>query len=94
MNKFKFGQKVRLKSEPNDVFTITNIIEHRYIIIKATSSPPGYYKCIVNDSDIYSAEISMCPVCYQDVECENDKIKEHKNHNELCYGSYTPTESK
>jgi len=32
----------------------------------------------------------VCPVCEQKVEVENNKIKEHKHNNELCYGSYMP----
>jgi|SRR5581483_12364041 len=95
---FRVGQKVRLteKAKESDFKYFSGkdcilvIRDHDDRIY--TLSIEDKIKC--DNVFAYANELlavyPICPVCNQEVEVNNNKIKVHNYNNELCYGSYTP----
>ena len=93
---FKVGQKARIKGT-NSIIKITGIETNGIEITGIDgnlvfSFPEDGYKYWRGYADELVLVNSFCPVCGQEIAIENNKIKEHKHNNEICYGSYTPYE--
>lgn|SRR5581483_6281555 len=96
MSKFKVGQKVKIMTWQNvkslkDIVYVIKSIDSPYPITLKLFSGEGLDRLDVEENILMAIGI-LCPVCEQEVETENSKIKEHKHNNELCYGSYIPIE--
>jgi len=102
MPKFKVGQRVKLTEKGrshytpgmwNEIFIISAVLKtpvslppaYKLNIVKYPAVKPTY---VLEDGICLAAP--TCPVCEQEIETDNNKIKEHKYKHQLCYGSYTP----
>ena len=98
---FKIGQKVKIRSWQgsielsNIIYVIDCITNNRiYLNLQNKSDALKGAKLsfdITKDRERYLMSINpICPVCNEEVEIEDKKVKKHNHNNQLCYGSYTP----
>ena len=88
---FRTGQRVGLKwkvamrwgFDPKTLYEITWVREVSCGLLFEGKSVPFLKVELRNPNPI-------CIVCGQDIEIKDNKVKEHKHNEELCYGSYTP----
>ena len=101
MYKFKVGEKAKLKAwQCNSLLKdVICVVEgfitysgNRIVTLKNTDVGPNLI--LGNKVTEYESELIpmglYCPVCNNEIEIENNKIKKHNHNNEVCYGSYTP----
>ena len=99
---FKVGQRVKIKTwldieRFRDVVYFIEKIDNNIITIKRITEPGFGAELYFEIGSNYCDEVlilaePICPVCNEEVEIEDKKVKKHNHNNELCYGSFTPYE--
>ena len=99
---FKLGKIVKIRKSVNKQFVNLDYFHNNiFVICEITSNNYGEWYKVRDPWDGYVPQIffiaeelilvnNLCPVCNQEIKTENNKIKEHKHNNEVCYGSYMP----
>jgi|SRR5581483_1252544 len=99
---FRVGQRVRLNEYAKKHIFYSRIIKDNVFTVVGQNGPflvmlTKYKQNNAGEDVVVQAlpqELAFanptCPVCNQEIETEDNKIKEHNYNSEICYGSYIP----